>query len=160
MSHIHALLTLSVGYHVSFMFHEKHFCFIPCLKDFVLVYKVFHITRSYSSLWKSFSNILYFQTYFLKPLSFYGQLVGRPCLLCLILKIILNMCMKWVVGSMSYTLDLILSSIGIIGFFQLVSLLTFFLYTHMFLYICAYTSNNINFGWYSIFHTYIYKTYI
>ena len=27
------------------------------------------------------------------------------------------MCMKWVVGNMSYTLDLIVFSIGIIGFF-------------------------------------------
>ena len=38
---IYASLTLSVGYHVDFLFHEKQFCFIPYLKDFVLVNKFF-----------------------------------------------------------------------------------------------------------------------
>jgi len=33
---------------------------------------------------------------------------------------------------MSYTLDLIIVSIGIIGWFQLVSILTFFVYSYMF----------------------------
>jgi len=41
------------------------------------------------------------------------------------------MSMKWVVGNMRYTLDLIIVSIGIIGSFQLVSILTLFWYTHM-----------------------------
>ena len=56
---------------------------------------------------------------------------------------------------MSYTLDLIVVSIGIIGFFQLVSILTF-LYTHiLFLCMYAFNSNDINFNWYLTFHTYI-----
>ena len=57
---------------------------------------------------------------------------------------------------MRYTLDLIMFSIGIIGSFQLVSLLTFFLYTHICFYICMLSiSNSINFDWYLILHTYI-----
>ena len=42
MSHIHASLTLSVDYLVNFLLHEKWFCVIPYLKDFVLVFKFFH----------------------------------------------------------------------------------------------------------------------
>ena len=49
---------------------------------------------------------------------------------------------------MRYTLDLIVVSIGIIEFFQLVSILIFFLYTHMFVCMYAYISNSIDFDWY------------
>jgi len=42
--------------------------------------------------------------------------------------------MKWVIGSMSYTLDLIIVSIGIIGSFQLVLLLTSFCILIFFIY--------------------------
>ena len=102
-----------------------------------------------------------FSNLFLKTLPIEGRLVGRPYLVCLILKILLNMCMKWVVGNMSYTFDLIMFSVSIIGSFQLVLLLTFFFYTHIcFLYMYAYTSNSINFDWYSIFHTYIYALFV
>ena len=41
----------------------------------------------------------------------------------------------WEDRNMRYTLDIIVVSIGIIGFFQLVSILTF-LYTHIYLYVC------------------------
>ena len=56
---------------------------------------------------------------------------------------------------MRYTLNLIVVSIGIIGFFQLVSILTFLVYSYMLLYMYAYIPNSINFDWNLIFHTYI-----
>ena len=56
---------------------------------------------------------------------------------------------------MRYTLDLIVVSIGIIGIFQLVSILTFLVYSYIFLCMYAYYSNSINFDWYLIFHTYM-----
>ena len=56
---------------------------------------------------------------------------------------------------MRYTLDLIVVSIGIIEFFQLVSILTFFVYSYIFVCMYAFISNSINFDWYLIFHTYI-----
>ena len=37
---------------------------------------------------------------------------------------------------MRYTLELIVVSIGIIGFFQLVSILTFIVYSYIFVYVC------------------------
>ena len=87
MSMIWALWTLSVGYHVSFMFHEKHFCFIPYLKDFVLVYKFFHLTScGILRYGRVFKHIL-FSNLFLKTPTIKGRLVGRPCLVCSLLKI-------------------------------------------------------------------------
>ena len=56
---------------------------------------------------------------------------------------------------MSYTLDIIVVSIGIIGFFQLVSILTFLVYSYIFLCMYAFTSNYINFDLVSNF-SYIY----
>ena len=87
------------------MFHGIYFCFIPYLKDFVLVFKFFiklvrilHMVE-FSNLLKLFSNL------FLKALThFKGGWMGDHALYAL-LKILLNICMKWVVGSMSYTLD-------------------------------------------------------
>jgi len=72
-----------------------------------------------------------------------------PCML--ILKINLNMCMKWVVGSMSYTLDYHC-------IFQLVLQLISILYTHLCLYMYALTSCNINLDWYLLF-PYIYMCF-
>jgi len=46
------------------VFHEKQVCFIPYLKDFVLVYKFFHLTSCYIL---RFGRV--FQTYFMfKPI--------------------------------------------------------------------------------------------
>ena len=57
---------------------------------------------------------------------------------------------------MSYTLDLIVMSIGIIRLFQLVSKLIIFVYTHtLFSYICMYQFQLV----YS-FHTYIYDFHV
>ena len=50
---------------------------------------------------------------------------------------LLNMSMNWVERIMSYTLDIIVVSIGIIGSFQLVSILTFFVYSYIF-YVCMF----------------------
>ena len=51
---------------------------------------------------------------------------------CFIVKIFFKLEHEWEDRNMRYTLDLIVVSIGIIEFFQLVSILTFFLYTHIF----------------------------
>jgi len=75
--------------------------------------------------------------------------MGDHAHVCFIVKIILNLIMKWVVVNMSYTLDLIIVvSIGIIGFFQLVSMLTSFciLIYDFVSYMYACTSYSINFG--------------
>jgi len=50
-----------------------------------------------------------------------GGWMGDHAHVCLIVKIILNLVMKWVVVNMRYTLALNVISIGIIEFFQLVS---------------------------------------
>ena len=63
------------------------------LKDFVLVFKIFHITSCgilrYGRVFKHtiFSNL------FLKTPTFHRRLDGRPFLVCFILKIILNLSM-------------------------------------------------------------------
>ena len=112
----------------------------------------------YSSYGRVFQIYYIFKLFFENPYPFQGRLVGRPCLVCFLLKILLNMCMKWVVGIMSYTLDSNyifnwyhwILSIGI-------NIDILFVYSYMFLYMYTYTSNSINFGCYSIFiHTYIY----
>ena len=106
-----------------------------------------------------FSNILYFQTYFFENPTFHGRLDGSPCLVCFYWKSFLNMCMKWVVGNMRYTLDIIVVSIGIIGSFQLVSILTF-LYTHI-LFLCMYAFNWYHLLWLVlIFYTPIYVLFV
>ena len=78
MSHIHASLTLSVGYHMDFLFHEKQFCFIPYLKDFVLVNKISHLTSLYSSYGRDFQTYSIFKPIFENP-TFQERLVGRSC---------------------------------------------------------------------------------
>jgi len=80
MSHIYASLNLSVGYHVSFMFHEKYFWCIPCLKDFVLVNKFFHLTScGILRYGRVFQTYYIFKSIFEKPLPSKGRLDGRPC---------------------------------------------------------------------------------
>ena len=81
----------------------------------------------------------YFQTYIWKSFPLKSGWLGDHALYASYWKSILNMCMKWVVSNMSYTLNPFVFSIGIIGSFQLVSLLTFFLYTHICFYICMLT---------------------
>ena len=56
---------------------------------------------------------------------------------------------------MRYTFDIIVVSIGIIGFFQLVSILTFIVYSYIFIYVCL-NFKECQFLLVSIFHTYIY----
>ena len=111
------------------------FLFYSLLEGFRTNLQFYPITISYSSFDRVFKHTI-FSNLFLKTLPIQGRLVGRPCLACALLKIILNMCMKWVVGNMSYTLDIIVVSIGIIGFFQLVSILTFLVYSYIFMYVC------------------------
>ena len=79
---------------------------------------------------------------------------GRSCSCMLYIENLFNLDHEWEDRNMRYTLDLIVVSIGIIEFFQLVSILSF-LYTHIFLCMYAYISNSINFDWYLNFHTYI-----
>ena len=102
-----------------------------------------------------FSNIHYFLNLFLKTPTFHGRLDGRSCSCMLYSENLFKLVHEWVVGNMRYTLDNIVVSIGIIGFFQLVSILTFIVYSYIFLCMYAYSSNSINFDWYLNFHTYI-----
>ena len=70
-----------------------------------------------------------------------GGWMGDHAHVCFIMKIILNLIMKWVVVDMSYTLDLIFVSIGIIESFQLVSILTslcILIYVVCFIYVCLF----------------------
>ena len=55
---------------------------------------------------------------------------------------------------MRYTLDLIVISIGIIEFFQLVSILTFIVYSYI-LYVCMLSIPRISISIGIYFHTYI-----
>ena len=95
-----------------------------------------------------------FSNLFLKTLPSKGGWMGDHAHVCFIVKIILNVNMIGRIGYMRYTFDIIVVSIGIIGFFQLVSILTF-LYTHIFVCMYAFISYSINFDWYLTFHTYI-----
>ena len=132
------------GFHV---FHEKLFCFIPCLKDFVLVNKFFHLTSSYSSYGSDFQTNYTFNL-FLKTPTIDGRMDGRSCSCMLYNKNHFKLEHDWVVGNMRYTLILLL--------FQLISLNSFnwyqfwsFLYTYICLYVCMFfNSNSINFDWY------------
>ena len=81
------------------------------------------------------------------PTHLKGGWLGDHALYAL-LKIYLNMYMKWVAGSMSYTLDSHLFSIDI-------TIDIYGVYSYLFLYMYASTSNNINLDWYLHFHTYI-----
>ena len=72
-----------------------------------------------------------FSNLFLKTPTFHGRLVGSSCSCMLYSENHFELEHEWMVGYMRYTLGLIVVSIGIIGFFQLVSMLIF-LYTHIF----------------------------
>ena len=65
-------------------FHGIYSCFIPYLKDFVLVCKIIlklvHILH-FGRVFKLVKII--FKSYFWKPLPSKGWLDGRPCLVCL-----------------------------------------------------------------------------
>ena len=81
--------------------------------------------------------------------------MGDHAHVCFIVKIILNLTMNGRIGIWDIHLILLL--------FLLVSLNSFnwyqfwhFLYTHIFSYMYACISKNINFNWYLSFHTYIY----
>ena len=111
--------------------------FYSLLEGFRTSLQIFHIT-SYGILHKVefFKHTIFSNLFFENP-HLQGRLVGRPCLVCSLLKIHLKYVHEWVVSNMRYTLDLIIVSIGIIGSFQLVSILTILLYTHIFfLYVC------------------------
>ena len=103
--------------------------FRTSLQNFLITSHILHFGRVFNYA-KLLSNL------FLKTPSIEGRLVGRPCLVWSLLKILLNMCMKWVESNMSYTLDLLLC-------FQLVSLDLFnwYQYWHSFcilIYVCIY----------------------
>ena len=138
----------------------KIFCFNPCLKDFVLVFQIFHITSCGILHMVEFSNIFYFRTYFWKPLPATGGWMGDHAHVCFHSENHFKLEHEWVVGYMRYTFDIIVFSIGIIGFFQLVSILTFLVYSYIF-YICMHTLQivSISIG-INIFHTYIYFVYV
>ena len=90
-----------------------------------------------------------------QPLPSTGGWLGDHAHVCFIVKIILNLNMCWEDRNMRYTFDLIVVSIGINGFFQLVSILTF-LYTHIFcIYMLELQRVSISIGIY-FFHTYMF----
>ena len=122
------------------------------MKDFVLVFKFFHLTScGILRYGRVFKHTIFFKPIFLKPPTFHGRLDGRSCSCILYCENHFNLEHDGRLGNMRYTLDLIVISIGIIGFFQLVSKLIIFVYTHiLFSYICMYQCQLV----YS-FHTYI-----
>ena len=99
-----------------------------------------------------FKQTIFSNLFLLKTLPSTGGWMGDHAHVCFIVKIIVNLNMCWEDRNMRYTFDIIVVSIGIIGFFQLVSILTFSLYTHiLFLCMYAFNYNGINFNWYLIF---------
>ena len=120
--------------HVIYMYFMKYnFVFIPYLKDFVLVYKFFHITScGILRYGRSFQAYYIFQTYFWKPLPSKGGWMGDHAHVCFIVKIILNLSMKWVVGYMRYTLDIIVVSIWYHWIFSIGINIDIFVYSYIF----------------------------
>ena len=87
------------------VFHEIYSCFISCLKNFVLIFQIYHKTSYVILHLEEFSIMLnYFQTYFWKPLPLKGGWMGDHALWAE-LKIFLNKCMIGWKVFMSYTLD-------------------------------------------------------
>ena len=101
-----------------------------------------------------FSNILYFSNLFLKTPTFHGRMDGRSCSCMLYIENLFKLEHDWEDRNMRYTLDLIVVSIGIIEFFQLVSILTFLVYSYIFVYVCLHFKE-YQFQLVSTFHTYI-----
>ena len=86
--------------------------------------------------------------------TIYGWLDGRSCSCMLYSENHFKTC-AWMGGSnMRYTLIIIVVSIGIIGLFQLVPILTFIVYSYIFIYVCLHFKE-YQFLLVSIFHTYI-----
>ena len=103
-----------------------------------------------------FFKQIIFSNLFLKTPTFHGRMDGRSCSCMLYSENHLNLNMIGRIGNMSYTFDIIVVSIGIIGFFQLVSILTFLVYSYnVFVYVC------FQFLWYQFqllsIYSYIYK---
>ena len=87
------------------VFYGIYSCFIPYLKDFVLVYKIFHITScDILHMVEIFKHTL-FSNLFLKTPTFTGGWLGDHAHVCFIVKIILNLNMCWEDSYMMYTLD-------------------------------------------------------
>ena len=92
------ILSVFKCYVIYMCFMKIIFCFIPCLKDFVLVNKTFHLT-SYGIL--QFGRSFFFQTKLIFKSIFENPYhlreVGWESMPCMfILKILLNLCMRWV----------------------------------------------------------------
>ena len=102
----------------------KIFLFYSLLEGFRTSLQIFLLTRSYSSHDRVFKHTI-FSKPILKTPTFNGRLDGRSCSYMLYSENHFKLEHDWVVGIMRYTLDLIVVSIGIIEFFQLVSILTF-----------------------------------
>jgi len=84
-----------------------------------------------------------------------GGWMGDHAHVCFIMKIILNLIMKWVVVVMSHTLDLLLFQLVSLNFFNWYQSWHTFVYSYMF-YICMLTLHivSISIGIYFL-HTYI-----
>ena len=114
----------------------KLFCFIPCLKDFVLVNKFFHLTSCDILHLVEFFKQSLFSNLFLKTPTIHGWLDGRSCS-CILYSENHFKLEPWLGGRL-YELyhAFIVMSIGIIELFQLVSfwsscILIFVLYVCM-----------------------------
>ena len=109
-----------------------------------------------SSYGRVFKRVILFSNLFLKTLPIKGRLVGRPCLVCSLLKIYLKHMRE--MGGRKY--ELYTWSYFVFNWYHCIfsigiTIDILFVYSYMFLYMYAYTSNSINFDRYSIFHTYI-----
>ena len=131
-----------------FIFSWIYSCFIPYLKDFVLVFKIIIKLVAYFFILEEFNYTkIIFKFIFLKIPPSEGRLVGRPYLVCLIENLFKHVHEK---GG-NHELH-IWSSL----YFQLVSQLIFFCILICIFYICMLqTLNSINFDWYLYFHAYI-----
>ena len=121
---------------MDFLFHEKLFCFIPYLKDFVLVNKISHLTSSYSSFGRVFQTYYIFKPIFENPYLPWENGWEIMFMYALKWKSFKTWTMIGRYCNMMYTLELIVMSIGIIELFQLVSfwsscILIFVLYVCM-----------------------------
>ena len=95
------------GDHVIYIVSWNIILFYSLLEGFRTSYTFFIKLVRILHYGRAFQTYYIFKLIFWKPLPIQGRLVGRPCLVCLILKILLNMCMKWVERNMCYKLDLI-----------------------------------------------------
>ena len=111
------------------VFYEKknYFVFISLFEGSRSSFSRFSKTSSCSSLLvEIFKQTTLSNLFFLKTPTFHGRLDGRSCSCMLYSENHFKLEYDWEDRNMRYTLDLIVISIGIIGFFQLVSILTSF----------------------------------